>query len=553
INLLPEQKSGIYFSEVLMNSRPVEISIIQPEVPGKYDSTVAKIDFEKPLLPGDSIKFHFKYRLPIPKMMKRFGYAAGRNFFFISQWFPKPGVFSEGKWICSQYHPYTNFFADFGNYNVRLTVPASYKVAASGVQRDTSVANDKTVFHFYQNGVHDFVWMATDNIEKTYSVYKRKDGTQVLIEAFIQPEHEKYKGRFINAVKNSLKFFEDHIGIYPYQTLTITDVPKTSLSGGMEYPTLITVGAELFSPSETLQPEYVTIHEFVHQFFYGIIANNEVYEAWLDEGLTSYIATKIAYKYYGQPWANFKLFGYYPVFGMNLISYNEIPVVYTLGEYRVEEGAQALARYYQSPLCASISDTSYKLPDGISYAITGYSKPELMLLSLERYLGFDKVMGILRKYYETYKFRHPTGEDLIKTIKENSDKDIAWFFSNLYQSSSVYDYSLRYIKPTSNANEYEVFAERLRDGVFQVDIALYTEKDTLYQSWSGVERWKKLIFHTPNKVLGAEIDPLRKNIMDLNYSNNSYIINEQFAGSASIVLRWLFWMQNLVLLLGSAA
>ncbi|MDP4173149.1 MAG: M1 family metallopeptidase [Bacteroidota bacterium] len=547
--------SGIYFKEVSFeDKKPAQIKIIQPEVSDAFDSTAASIALNKTIMPGDSIKIHFKYSLPIPKMMKRFGYAAGRNFFFISQWFPKAGVFSNGKWICSQYHPYTNFFSDFGKYSAKIIVPKGYQVAATGVMKDSSLSESKIIYNFEQYGVHDFAWMATDNIENARSIYKRKDGSDILINAFVQPEHVKYKSRFINAVKNSLKFFEDYIGIYPYQTISIVDVPKTSLSGGMEYPTLITVGAELFSPVSTLQPESVTIHEFTHQFFYGLLANNEVYETWLDEGITSYITDKIAYRYYGKPEVNFKLFGYYPVFGINFLSYNELPLVYTLGDYKIDEGANSLSLYYQSPVCASISDTSYKLPDALSYTITGYSKPELMLLSLERNLGFNNLMYIFRKYYQSYKFSHPSAEDFIHTVNENSKEDMSWFFKSLYRNSSAFDYSIRYVRPVpEEPGSYEVYAERLRDGVFKLDVALYTDKDTLLQTWNGEERWKRFIFHTKNTVLGAEIDPFRKNIMDLNYANNSYIIKDQYAGSTSIMLRWLFWIQNLVLLLGSVA
>jgi hypothetical protein len=93
--------------------------------------------------------------------------------------------------------------------------------------------------------------------------------------------------------------------------------------------------------------------------------------------------------------------------------------------------------------------------------------------------------------------------------------------------------------------------ERIGDGIFKQDIALYTDNDTLFQIWDGNERLKKIIFRTENVVKGAEIDPYKKNILDLNYANNSYILKRQYGGSLRLSFRFLFWFQNLLLILGS--
>ncbi|MCX6151676.1 MAG: M1 family metallopeptidase [Ignavibacteriales bacterium] len=552
IEINNETKSGVEISEIKIDDKPVKLIYIQPEVENKFDSTVAKIILNKPVQLGESLKINFKFSVPIPKAGKRFGYAADRNFFFISQWFPKVGVFENGKWICSQYHPFTNFFSAFGTYDVKIKIPEKFTVNATGVHKSTSKTKDgKLIYNFKQAGVHDFAWMASDEFVIQHLIYKRKDGSEIKIKAVILPENEKYRERFVRSVANALEYFEKYIGNYPYQTITIVDVPSTSQSGGMEYPTLITTGAELFSPMETLQPEYVTIHEFVHQFFYAVVANNEVYEAWLDEGLTSYIASKIVEKYYGLGSINFKFIGNYPILGLNFLSYNEIPLIYTLGKYTYPEGAAMLARYYSSPNSFSILDTSYKLPNTQLYAIASYSKPDLVLISLERYLGFNKMMDIFRDYYNQYKFRHPTSNNFLTTMQKNIPENLSWAFDNLFRNSSIFDYSVKYVKPTGNLDEHEVFIERIGDGIFPQEIALYTDRDTVYQNWDGKERWKKILFKTKNKVAGAEIDPYRKNILDLNYANNSYLINKQYGGSLRLSFRWFFWIQSLLIILSS--
>ncbi|MCX7797513.1 MAG: M1 family metallopeptidase [Melioribacter sp.] len=548
--LRPENQTELLIKKFNVNGKTYRLIYCQPEIQNPNDSTVAKIILDKQINPGDSVKVYCEYSLKIPVSIKRFGRAAGRNFYFISQWFPKIGVFENGKWICSQYHPYLNFYSDFGEYNVKIKVPNKYLIASTGVIYKKENVENSIIYYITQIGVHDFAWMASDEILFYQDVFRRKDGTLVNILSYVQPEKKKYLNRYVQCIKNSLKYFEDYVGIYPYQNITLVDVPFTSASGGMEYPTLFTVSANLFSPIKTGWPEYLVVHEFAHQYFYGIIANNEVYEAWLDEGLTSYIATKIMYKYYPEILEHFKVISFVPVFGLNFLSYNGIPIIYTLAELRIPEGGTSIENYYRSLTIGSIADTSYKHPNRLSYIVNSYDKPELMLLSLERYIGFDKMMKILKNYYEKYKYKHPKSVDFINEVKNNHHENMDWFFDNLFYDARVFDYKISLVKKISS-NEYEVIAERLGDGIFKNEIALYTNKDTLIQNWDGKERWKSFYFKTTDEVIAAEIDPKRKNLLDINFANNSYTLKPRYWASISIALRWFFWVQNALMILGS--
>lgn len=533
-----------------VNGVDSKLTYFQPEIADPNDSTVAKVLLNKPVQSGDSVEIYFEYSMKIPRSVKRLGYATGRNFFFVSQWFPKVGVFENGKWICSQYHPYLNFYSDFGKYSVNIKVPQNYVVAATGIEKEKSVIGQLSAFHFEQYGVHDFVWLATDDILHRSEMYTRHDGSKISIQAFVQPERGKYFPRYFQCMKNCLKFFEDNIGIYPYQNITLVDVPRTSAVGGMEYPTLFTVSAELFSPKGTGQPEYLVAHEFSHQFFQGLIATNEVYEAWLDEGFASYAATKIMYKYYPDLYENFKVASYVPVYGINFLSYKDIPLLYTLAQIQVPEGARSISSYYRNLRVGTLADTSYKLPTRLSYFVNSYSKPELVLLTLERYVGTEKMMKILREYYDEFKYHHPSANDFINVVQKNSNEDLNWFFDEFYRSSKVFDYKVVSVRKVGTEN-YDVMLERVSDGIFRNDVALYTDKDTLYQKWDGKDRWHVLRFQTPNEVIGAEIDPFRKNLLDINFANNSYTIHEQVGASLSISMRWFFWIQNALMILGS--
>jgi len=549
-HLNEENKSRLEISKCEVNGTEKELEIIHPEIVNEFDSTVAKISLDKWANPNDTVKIYFEYSLKIPIGVKRFGSATGRNFFFISQWFPKVGVFENGKWVCSQYHPYLNFYSDFGDYKAKIITPKEYKIASTGIIEKSVENKNSNVYSIIQSGVHDFVWVVTDDIIEKESFYCRKDGSHIQVKAFVQPEREKYIERYFKIVNDCLQYFEDNIGIYPYQALTLVDVPRTSVSSGMEYPTLFTVSADLFARKNTGWPEYLVAHELSHQFFQGLIANNEVYEAWLDEGFASYIATKIMYKYHSPILENFKVAQHIPVFGLNFLSYNDIPIIYILSDIFITEGTRAITNYYTNLNVGTIADTSYKLPTRLSYIVNTYNKPELMLLTLERYLGEEKMMMILKEYYNMFKYKHPTAIDFITVVNKISRENMNWFFDEIYRSSKSFDYRVTSVRKSSET-EYEVLVERLGDGIFKTEIALVTDKNTQIRKWDGSEKWKIFKFTTVNKVISAEIDPERKNLLDINFANNSFTLEKRDYAAISISSRWFFWVQNALMILGS--
>ncbi len=543
-------RTALQINNITVNGKTAELQFVVKNKEFPQDSTVAKLQLEKPLMENDSVKIQINYELKVPVSVKRFGKAKGSGFYFISQWFPKAGVFENGKWICEPYYPYLNFYADFGKYEAVITAPKNFKVAATGILEKVTFTDTANVFKFVQNGVHDFAWVASDNLLYRKKQYERKDGTKITLNFYLQPNRLKYFERYASAVENSLSFFEENIGIYPYQTLSLIDVPKTSASGGMEYPTLFTVSAELISPVETHQPEKLVAHEFSHQYFQGVLANNEVYEAWLDEGFASYTASKIMEKFYGKGLLHFKLAGYFPVYGINFLSYNDIPVIYSIEKIPYHEYDRSLESYYKNLTLGSIADTSYKLPNRRSYVVNAYSKPELMLHTLERILGEEKFFGILQKYYSTYKFKHPQGSDFINVIKNNADVNLDWFFENVYKKSSVFNYKVRSLKKLKG-KEYQLFVERTGEGIFPVDIFIYSKSDTLHKFWDGKSRWKIFRFTSDEKITGAELDPFRKNLFDLNFADNSILTEPSYSASLALSANWFFWLQNALMIFGS--
>ena len=545
-----DEKTEIEILDFKINGASVELSFPEKIEGIKGDSTVAKVNLDELLNPGDSVNVQFRYKLKIPKSVKRLGYAAGREFYFISQWFPKLGVFEEGKWVCNPYLPYLNFYSNFADYSVNISLPKDFEIASTGTQKELLNNGSKKNIKIEQLGVHDFAWMASNEIMVKSQTYKRKDNSSLEIKCFVQPEREKYFKRYFDAVKNCLTYFEENVGAYPYQTITLVDVPRTSNSGGMEYPTLFTVSAELFSPTISGWPEFLVTHEFVHQYYQGILANNEFAEAWLDEGFASYAAAKIMNKYYPNVYEYFKLADYIPVFGLNFFSYQGIPIIYTLVDIQKPIGYQSAVSYYRNTKIGSILDSSQNHVSRSAYVINSYSKPELVLHTLENYIGEATMMKIMREYFINYKFKHPKATDFFEVVQNNVDDDMSWFFNEYLKSAKTFDDKIQSLRKISN-NEWEVIAVRDNSGIFKSEVVLITDKDTLMQRWDSEESWKAFYFKTKNEVIAAAIDLQRKNLLDINHSNNSKTVDAQIAASLSLSMRLFFWIQNALMIMGS--
>ncbi len=543
--------SHISVNKVTVNNQQKFLQYSSGQTDNRFDSTVAKIVLDKPVNQNDSLEIAFEYEVKIPKAYSRFGYDANEIFFFLAQWFPKLGVYENGKWICEPYHPFTEFYADFSNYSLEITIPNGFVLASSGEVKEKKVGAKNTTYKVTQKKIHDFAWLAAKDVLDFTDTSKRKDHSEVAIHYILQTTNEGSKKRISNAVNNAFSFFEKNIGRYPYKTLTVIDAPtKAGMIRAMEYPALFTFSKDYFSPEFTKDLDEVILHEFSHQYFYGMLANNETTEAWLDEGFAEYVSQKILQKKYGQRFASFKLFGYLPVTGIELLAIEKIPFIYTLTQIPKPFEADLMAAYYPYAMFGSLNDTSFRLLNKSVYQSVSYAKGALFLFTLEKYLGEQKLFFILRQYFNTYKFQHPTAEDFFSILRKYSHKNIEWLITGFYENSFTCDYRVLGINVSADHRQAEVVIVRDGEAVVPLEIDLHTDKDTLRTSWSGKEKIKRITFHTDNRVISAEIDPERKNLFDLNFANNSYTVETQYSGALYLSVRWFFWVQNLLMIFG---
>ncbi|MHC5064517.1 MAG: M1 family metallopeptidase [Planctomycetota bacterium] len=292
-----------------------------PDDGNENDATVLVVPLPAPVEPGASITLHSSFTSRMPKAYRRTGWIP-ENGFFCMNWFPKLGVLEQvgdqAVWNCHQFHSNTEFYADFSTYDVSITVPDDYVVGASGELQEEVNRDGKKSLRFLAEDVHDFAFVADPDFkvhEETFPAFVAANDpsgvapavaaligkpvadfnlpeTKIILLLHPQHDSELQVQRHMHAVKLALEFYGLRFGPYPYGTVTAvdpgSDMEGRRLGGGMEYPTIFTCGTLLYPHPRVSRPEGVTVHEFGHQFWYGLSANNEFEESWLDEGLNTY-------------------------------------------------------------------------------------------------------------------------------------------------------------------------------------------------------------------------------------------------------------------------
>jgi hypothetical protein len=498
------------------------------------DKTVFSVKLPKPLLSKETIKIEINFIAQLPKIFARTGWAEG-EYFMIGQWFPKIGVLENAadntsKWNCHQFHAHTEFFSDFGNYNVNITLPAKFILGASGIKKQEILNKNKTKTHTYlATNVHDFAFTASPY----YKVLTQKH-KNITLTALMQPEHENQAERYFMAAKRSIDFLAKNVGHYPHNTLTMVDPPIAgSGSGGMEYPTLITCGSYWGLGNWVRMAEVVTIHEFTHQYFQGILASNEFEESWLDEGFTQYIEGRIMDEIYSDG-SQFNVFG----FTMNDMASSRMGYV-SMDNPRISESYRKAWQY----------------PAG-TYGVLTYQKTATWLKTLEGLLGKDNMTLVLKTYFEKYKFKHPKTQDFIGVVNDIAKQkttfnDMNWFFDQVLFNAPVCDYAIENVINTKTEKEISssFTVQRLDDMKIPTEIkVVFADNKTQTFVWDGLATSKDYKFS--KNIKSVQLDPNQKNWMDVNLINNSKSVVEPKTFAAKFSIKIMFWVQRLFLFLG---
>ena len=409
------------------------VSIARRAVRPVVYGTTMRIDLPRPLPPGGALLLDLAWRFPVPD------YGAGRmgrdgSLYQIAQWYPRLAVYDDVRgWNHEPYIGAGEFYLEYGNFDVTLTVPAGYVVAATGLlrnpeqvltrgQRDRlGIARTSThpvaiitadeagqaartrpstkgqlTWRFTADNVRDFAFAAGPELRWDASSY---DG--ILINTLYRPKANRWE-EANRMAHETIKYFCEQWYRYPYPQATTVEGPIE----GMEYPMLTFVPN---SPSREEQ-QWVLSHEFGHEWFPMVVGSNERLYPWMDEGFNTFIDLAEAARYFG---------------GTPYGDTIEVHPLHLYPDHAVLGKEQPLI---SRPVEAK--DLFW----------TGYQKPALMLQTLRlEVLGKERFDHAFRQYIKALAFKHPTPADFFRVMRDASGMDLDYFWRDWIYTTARLD------------------------------------------------------------------------------------------------------------------
>jgi hypothetical protein len=562
---------------------------VQPDGNDREDETVLAVPLPNPVPPHGEIRLEIAFRSKLPKIFARTGFV--RDYFLVGQWFPKIGVYEPagmrgrkaGGWNCHAFHANSEFYADYGTYDVRITVPSRFLIGATGKRISQTKAGDRTTYRYVQKNVHDFAWTADprwlvteftfDPARDVPAGWSAKAAGElgmteadialkpVSVRLLLQPGHERARDRYLRCIKQGISFYGLWYGAYPYETLTVVDPPDDGLgSEGMEYPTFITGGGAI--PFLTRWPldrvrliELITIHEFGHQYWYGMVGSNEFEESWLDEGINTdseYRAMTLAYG--PRDTARFP------------------------GGIGFDSMSLAHAQYAHLPNLDPIQRCAWCYASGASYGTNSYPKVGLFLAQLKNDIGAGTFARAQRAYFQEWSFRHPTTSDFFDVFERVTGRDLSTYRRNLVDGFSRLDWQVvtarsRRAEPDEGVFDrpsgrvtldvprrrerrkqpYETVVLFGNTGAWRHDARArlaFEDGTVVDRELPRTARWVRLRVRYGSPLAWAAADPDRANVWDANHLNDSKVLRsgkgpaETLGGRAAV--KYFGWASYLI-------
>lgn len=505
------------------------------------DATDIEVPLPRPIAPGDSLTIDMKWTSHLPTVTIRTGYS--KSFHMVAQWFPKLARLEEdGTWSHFPFQRLSEFYADYGTYDVTVTAPETFTIGAVGAlvsegpapdpappspsetaapsaapsSSDTASSSSpgattsaepaaapppREQHRYLAEDVHDFSFTAWDKFRVIEDVAEGG----VKIRCLFPEGYDAVARTEIAQVKFGLGYFGAAYGRYPYGTLTIVHPPSgAGEAGGMEYPTLITTGGLWWrGPLDGRDIEIVTIHELAHQWFYGLVGTNENRWPFLDEGLTTYAETDACEAQWPDASAA-------EVFGLRV----GMPAIYRAGAL-------------QATRHAAVGTSAGDFVSGGDYGGLVYSRTGTVLRTLGNVYGEDRVRRAIGAYARRHRFGHPSPEDLLTVLREivGPEAEIA-ARAALTRPTSV-DYIADHVDSERRHDgkpgyEGHVLVRRLGEIRFPVDVLLIAEDGSSQRlRWDAAREVEWLAYEGEERLAGAVIDPDHRVLLDEDLSNNA--------------------------------
>jgi hypothetical protein len=503
----------------------------------EIDNTILKLSLENPIAPNDTLELFFDFVSVLPPSESRFGYTG--DHFDVGNWNPVPAVYDRFGWHSDQ-HIDGEFYQEWGDYIVNITVPKDFVVGASGILLNPEVLPDSVTFstrrisyydrsnldtstvtyQFLARNVHDFAWAA----DPDFVILTRMAGEtelQFLLMSYRMGEWEK----IIDDCVKGFEFLNNEIGTYPYSRMTVIDGYVTA--GGIEYPNIVFINDFII---DRRQLAITVVHEMAHQWFYGLLGNNQTRFGWMDEGFATYyeiIGTEFLwgtkdnfFERQDNLWS--KLFG-----------------------YEMNSRRNSYLNYFDYALSGMEEpvNTHYDQFQFDPYTAQ-YDKTAIILFALQGMMGDSLFQTCIRNYFNEWKFRHPDPEDLFRSFEQTSNMELDWFWDQWLNKTWKCDYRLKGIKNLwkndFDSSYYSVYLhlQRLQPITAPVNLRLTLNSGQILDYRIPVEGWlrgsgeandlkpwhisqKNYLVHLklPDRIRKAEIDPDHY-LPDINYFNN---------------------------------
>jgi len=516
------------------------IRYLAPDDGNAADRTVMAVTLPAAVGPGGSVQIDIEWTGRIPFAAARTGWIA--DYFFFGQWFPKIGVLEDTGWNTHQFHAATEFYADFGIYDVQMTVPGGYKVGATGREmRRVDNADGTTTHSYHADDVADFGWTTSPSFVEERRAFNHPKLPSVEMRLLLRPEHRGQETRQFAAAAAALEYYGQWFGAYPYGNITIVDPADQSNSDGMEYPMIFTGRANWLSPAQVATPDSTVTHETGHQWWYGVVATNEFENGWMDEGFNTWATARVLEETRRSNLMAVRTFGGFIPYTLNVPLSREVDGNRMPG-YRPDAKSDAQ------------TTPTFRYWPGSANAIT-YAKTALWMHTLERHLGWPTMQKVMATYFDRWKFRHPRPQDFFQVVNEVSGQDLTWFFDQVVRTSNTFDYAVQELKqePSSQGRTRAVVvAQRLGEATFPVDVVTtFADGQQATEHWDGKDRRVVYTYDRPARVTRVEIDPGHVLLLDLNRTNNSRTTQPRAAEAArKWSLAWMVWLQELMITSG---
>lgn len=482
--------------------------------------TVMQVMLNKPILPGQSTVFNMEWDAQIPLQVRRSGRTNAEDVALtMTQWYPKLAEYDFEGWHADPYIA-REFYGVWGDFDVTITIDAAYTIGGTGyLQNPAAVGhgytspgqkwmppvNGKYTWHFLAPDVHDFAWAADD--EYIHDTYPGPNGVTLHFFYKNNPEIAENWKKLQPKTAELMRFYNEHIGPYPYEQYSVIQ----GGDGGMEYAmcTMITGNRKLGSLIG------VTAHELAHSWFQFLLATNESKHPWIDEGFTSFISDE----------------------AMNFV----------MDENRANPHESSYRSYYfmaNSGAEQPLTTHADRYATNRAYGVNAYSKGSVFLTQLGYIIGPENLSKTLKRYYDKFKFKHPTSNDFIRTAEKVSGFELDWYLTDWTRTTNTIDYGIKALEVAGENTK--VTLERI--GLMPMPIDLYVTyedgskelfyiplrmmwnekpnpfselKRTVLSDWPWAFPTYTFEIKNGKKVKNMMIDATQR-MADINQSNNSY-------------------------------